>query len=177
MLKADELNLCLTAEAMEAHCRGLVRQIPNAGRALAMLTGLQGLLASMVPSGNHALPSYRAIMKVIENHALAARERLLDENVTILTQAMGQMNRQEIARAHASMSRNGFQEVVRRAARQLPPEQLSVSVHWMEAWCGDASARGREASGYPDALDLIKAGVHPGEYAAMMDALFSMAAE
>jgi len=88
MSQPNEIALSLTSENVGAYCQELMRQSPNAGHALAALTGMQTFMAFMVPSGSHATSAYRAIMGVIAQHAASARKQLLEESTDALVRAL-----------------------------------------------------------------------------------------
>jgi len=154
---------------MEALCKELDRQSSNVGHTLAALTGLQTCLVTMVPSGDHALPVYREMMALIEQHAAAARARLLEESAVGLVSALRDRNRPEITRIHAALSRNGFMQVAQQALDKMLAEEIIAMAAWAKNWCQDAASKAQAASGYPDALNFQAAGIQPKEYAAMKE--------
>jgi len=165
----NEIQVRLTLEKIDAHCKALDTQCSSAGHTLAALTGLQTCMVTMVPSGDHALPAYREMMALIEQHAAAARTRLLEESAVALAMALRDRNRQEITRIHVALSRNGFMLVAQQAVQQLLAEELAGVTSWAKIWCQDATAKAQAASGYPDALNFHAAGIQPKEYAAMQE--------
>lgn len=168
-MSEDALVLSLSAAGLDAYCGDLLRQAPNGGHALAGLMALQSFLAAMASQDVRLSPAYRAAQAVIEGHAAQARARLMEESAAGLARAMRDGSRQEIARIHASLSRNGFWQAARQAIGGLNAAELAAASDWAEAWCREAKARAEAASGYPDALDFRQAGIAPEEYAAMTE--------
>src|SRR5512135_1448580 len=118
-MDAPKLVLSLTAEGLDAYCRELVRLAPNGGHALAGLVALQSFVTEMVEPGSCINPAYKAAQAVIETHAAATRQRLLDESAGELARALREGNQQAVTKIHASLSRNGFRQAAQQAIHKL----------------------------------------------------------
>lgn len=164
-----QIALTLTPENVEAQCLEAIKQARNASHALAALIALQTFIAATVQASHKFTPAYETVKAVVERHAADIRARILAESADALASAFRQQDRQEIARIHASLSRNGFWQMARQAARQLDDSELIAAAAWSRDWCRDAKAGAEAASGFPDALDFRKAGISAAEYAAMTE--------
>ena len=164
-----QIDLNLTPDNVEAQCQEAIKQARNASHALAALITLQTFIAATVQPTHKFTPAYETVKAVVERHAAEIRARILAESADALALAIRQRNCPELARIHASLSRNGFWQMAQQAARQLDSSELLGAATWSRDWCRDAKARAEAASGFPDALDFRKAGIAPAEYAAMTE--------
>jgi hypothetical protein len=163
------INLALTPENVEAQCAEAIKQARNTSHALAALITLQTFIAATVQPSHKFTPAYETVKAVVERHAAEMRARILAESADALAGAFRQQNRQEIARIHASLSRNGFWQMAQQAASQLGDSELVAAAAWARDWCREAKASAEAASGFPDALDFRKAGISAAEYTAMTE--------
>ncbi len=169
MAEHNEISLVLTPDMVETQCLEAIKQSRNTSHALAALITLQSFISATVRPADRHTPAYEASKSTIEKHAIAIREKILAENAKTLAESIMQRNRQEIARIHTALSRNGFWQAAQQAISQLGPDDLAASAAWAKDWCSAARTQAQAASGYPDALDFSKAGIAATEYAAMTE--------
>lgn len=169
MDKPNEISLLLTPDNVEAQCLETIKQARNASHALAALIALQAFIPATVHPSDRFTPAYEAVKAAVEKHAAGIRLRILAEHAEALAEAVRRRDRQEIARIHAALSRNGFWQAAQQAMRQFGGDELAAAAAWAKDWCSEARAQAQAASGYPDALDFGKAGIAATEYAAMTE--------
>lgn len=169
MAEHNEIALVLTPDTVEIQCLEAIKQSRNTSHVLAALIALQSFISATARPADRYTPAYEASKAIIEKHAIAIRAKILAENAKNLAESIMQRNRQEIARIHTSLSRNGFWQAAQQAISQFGPDDLASSAPWAKDWCSTAKTRAQAASGYPDALDFSKAGIAATEYAAMTE--------
>ena len=117
----------------------------------------------------HGTDEYEAIEQIIQTHAESTRQQLLQEKTAALVEVLRDRNAHELAAIHTPLSRNGFHHIFQEAVTRLNDAELAAARVWAGDWVREARQRAEQASGYPDALDFIKAGIRIEEYQAMSD--------
>lgn len=164
----QQLTLRVSLAEMEGFCRTITHNSSNTARKHAALIALEGFISRHAGPETHS-ELHRQLLATIGNFSEQTRSKLLDEYAAELLPALTERNCRDIARLHRQVSRNGFHNLLNKAEDRLTADQYRQLVDWIEAWCSDAEQRGREASGYPDAVNLTGAGIDIAEYQAMND--------
>lgn len=165
----EKLTLFLSPEQAEAHCRALVTQTRHAGQALAALVALQSFITATAQPNQHTGSAYQDIRQILEQHVATARNRVMEDNLARLLDALDEQDLGDIQGVHAALSRNGFHQTVLAAIQRMTDTALLAASTWTAEWHRDARARAEAASLYPDALDLRGAGISPARFAAMSE--------
>ncbi|MES9885149.1 MAG: hypothetical protein ABW185_30275, partial [Sedimenticola sp.] len=113
--------------------------------------------------------TYNRLLEIIDSFSEKTRANLLQEYADELLPALLRESSHEIARIYRQLSRNGFHDILGNVGKRLTDIEYRRLSSWLTDWCCDADQRGREASGYPDAINLPAAGIDIEEYQAMND--------
>lgn len=161
------ISLILSADTINEHCLFTIKQARTTSHALATLIALQAFIVATTQTCDQQTPAYETIKAVLEKHTTKLRVLLLNEQSVTLAESLLQQDIVSITRIHGNISRNGFWQVLQQCSSTLQDEKLIKAREWINNWHTQAKSRALAASGYPDALDFIKSGVSPQEYAAM----------
>ncbi len=161
--------IAISAERLARYCEETRRRARGPARTLAELTAVETFLSAMAGPEEKAGEAYREATALLRRHMEACRDELLDDNAAALVGAMEKQAPESVTAVHTTLSRNGFQQAMARAADRLSPEQLDRSWVWARSWCAEAERCAAEASGYPDAYDFLAAGIRIETHAAMKD--------
>lgn len=160
-------SLRVDAAGIEQHCRQLLHTTRQSAQALAALTALQTFVDAHADGDTKASAEYRDIKTILENHAVAARSKVMKDNLDVLLVALRSEDLCGVQQVHGALSRNGFHQATLAAINLLNRQELVAAAQWARDWRDAAKARAEAASGFPDALDFKGAGIAPGRYAAM----------
>lgn len=165
----QRLVLTLSPAEAEALFDGVVERAPGAAHALAALTALQTLIGCHSDPAAQGGEAHEAIRKGLERRLTRLREAVIDLGTEELGRALRRADSAAVARVHARLSRQAFEQAARRCLEGTMTDQGRRLVGWVQAWCRDAEARARAASPYPDALDWSAADIPVEQYLAMQD--------
>jgi hypothetical protein len=163
------ITLKLTPDTMQAHCLFAIQQARNTSHALASLIALQSFVAAMTQPSGLDTPALGIIKGIINGHIANLRAKLQAEQSRALTAALRATDCATITKIHMDMSRNAFWQATQTSMQQIDEAEKSKIKEWAQSWHNDAKSRALAASGYPDALNFLKACISPQEYAAMTD--------
>jgi hypothetical protein len=163
------VSLLLTPEKIHAHCLFAIQQARNTSHALASLIALQSFITVTAQPSDLNTPELGVIKGIINGHIATLRTELFAEQTRALSTALCATDCAAITRIHVDSSRNGFWQATQAAAQQWNEAERTRISSWALAWHNEAKSRALAASGYPDALNFLKAGISPQEYAAMTD--------
>lgn len=164
----QQMTLQITPRQIDRFCAELCRGSANTGRKHSALIALEGFIVRHTATDKYG-EVFDQIIHTIQQYAEQTRAELLNEFADSLEPALHKRNLGELARIHQAVSRNGFDQLLERVLAGLAPDQADALTHWAEHWVLDAESRARQASGYPDALNLKGAGVALDEYRAMTE--------
>ncbi|MES9899627.1 MAG: hypothetical protein ABW148_11465 [Sedimenticola sp.] len=164
----QQLTLRISVKEMTDFCRTITNNSSNTARKHAALIAMEGFISQHSGTGKYTT-IYHQLLDIIDVFSEKTRSDLLQEYTDELLPALHRESSHEIARLHRQLSRNGFHDILGRASKKLTDSEYHQLSCWLESWCYDAEQRGREASGYPDAINLAAAGIDVGEYQAMND--------
>lgn len=168
-MSADQpITLQVSASQIEQFCTELRRGSNNISRQHSALIALEGFIIRHAASDRYT-HAFNNIIDIIQQHAEQTRQTLLNEYAQRLGPALIDRDRNELARIHQAVSRNGFDQLLERVLESFSAELLRSLKLWAENWVNEAESRARLASGYPDALNFNKAGIRLDQYRAVSE--------
>ena len=168
MPEQSKITLSLSADDVRRFCREITHGTSNINRKHAALIALEGFIGKHAGADSHS-PLHNEILGVVRSFSEETRSKLLDEQANELALGLQKMEVETISRVFRSISRNGFHEVAKQILANLSPGEVERAARWVTAWCEQAEASAKEASGYPDAMNFAAAGIPLADYQALTD--------
>ena len=166
MVKETEINLRGTADSLRRFCQEVAIGPANTNRKHAAFMALEAFISRYAGADAHT-KAYRSVQEIVEGFSSETRSQLLAENARSLGSALAKRELAVVARIFASVSRNGFRQLLLRTVSGMSAEQLADTRQWVTDWCTSAKSRAEQASGYPDALDFRNIDITLIEYTAL----------
>lgn len=165
----NQLSLHLSPDTTHSRSLFIIQQARNTSHALASLIALQSFVTAMAQPSDLDTPAFGVIKGIINGHITNLRKALQDEQVRALDAALRATDCAAITKIHLDLSRTAFWQATQTAMQQWDEAEKSRIKNWAQAWHSNAKSRALAASGYPDALNFLKAEISPQEYTAMTD--------
>ena len=168
MSSTTTLQLHLTPAWFDEYCIKLQRSTATAEKRLAALDALQTFINAAGPAPLNE-KAFIEITTILTTHLTATRETLMNEGIYKVSRALEQQDARQLSVTFNSLSRAAFWEAVEKAIISMGTTARGEVTRWAHQWHKEATARGEEASPYPDSIDLKAAGIELSEYMAMSD--------
>ena len=165
---SQSIDISIQADELEKFCQKLLRRSRDINKTHDSLVTLESFI-SIFGRACHGSEEYRLIEDTLKKITETSRQALLEKNTQDLIKALKQCNTTLLTSIHAPLSRNGFYQILQDAIRQLEDEDIRLLMLWSANWLREARQLAKEASGYPDAMDFIKAGIRIEEFQAISD--------
>jgi hypothetical protein len=162
------LNLLVEPELLDDFCKKILSRSRNMSNTHEALTVLEAFISTF-SSDSKGSESYKGIHERINSWTNHTRQRLLEQKSLELAQALTEHRCDQLADIYISLSRNGFYQILASAIETIPLEKINELFAWVIHWSDEARLKAEKASGYPDALDFIKANIKIEQYLAMSD--------
>lgn len=162
------LNLLLDPDTLDNFCKKIISRSRNISHTHEALTVLEAFVSTFTVDSRGS-GSYQAIQQRINSWTKQTRQRLLQQKTLELAHALTERHCAQLAQIYNSLSRNGFYQILASAIETIVNEERKELFNWVNHWTDEARQKAEKASGYPDALDFIKANIKVEEYQAMSD--------
>ena len=162
------VELRIDETSLETFCRKLINRSRDIAKTQDSLATLESFIAVFGKS-QQGTADYRSIESKIRSFVEQCRQQLLVQRTEELSKALAQRDLSWVTAIHDPLSRDGFHQIMQTIIERLGEEELSLIANWARGWSRDARKKAERASGYPDALNFVKAGVDVREYQAMLD--------
>jgi len=162
------IKISISAIELESFCDKLLKRSRDITKTHDALITLESFIA-VFGRASHGTKEYQLIESTIKAITEKSRELLLEKNTLDLIKSLKQCNVTSLANIHTPLSRNGFYQILQTAISELTDDDIGLVMIWSGNWVKKARQLAEEASGYPDAMDFIKAGINIEEFQAMSD--------
>lgn len=162
------IKLSIDVDRLTSFCDKLQTRSRDPARLHDELVTLETFIKHFAMDSDSS-EAYRQILAYLEQQTQTSREALLQKNAEDLKLAMQHLDLRGIAAVHTPLSRNGFYTILQQVIEQLTDEELAVLMEWSGNWIRQSRQLAQQASGYPDAMDFMGAGINIEEYHAMND--------
>lgn len=168
MNKEIPLVMQMTPKQIDSFCNKIISRSRNTANIHEALMVLEAF-TSAFSKDSHGADSYKNIQDTLKKHSQKTRKKLMSEKTTQLGVALISHDIKLLADVYASLSRNGFYQILTNATDEIDRSQITPMAEWVIAWAVDAKQKAEDASGYPDALDFEKAEIDIVQYQVMTD--------
>jgi len=168
MNNLQAIKISIDASELESFCNKILKRSRNITKTHDALITLESFIA-VFGRASHGTKEYQLIESTIKAITEKSRELLLEKNTHDLIRSLKQCNVTALANIHTPLSRNGFYQILQTAISELTDDDIGLVMIWSGNWVKEARQLAEEASGYPDAMDFIKAGINIEEFQAMSD--------
>ncbi len=162
------LALKLDVKQLDDFCNKIISRSRNTANVHEALNVLEAFVSTF-SSDSQGSENYQLVQECLKSHSARTREKLMHEKTLQLQDGLLQQNITLLADVYASLSRNGFYQILTDACELMDSEKIPSIAQWNIRWSEQAKQKAEQASGYPDALDFKKAEINIEEYQAMSD--------
>lgn len=168
MTHSQSINIAIDKDELESFCNKLLKRSRDISKTHDALITLESFI-SIFGKSAHGTPEYELIESAIKSITETSRQQLLDKFTDDLIAALQQCNVIALTAVHTPLSRNGFYQILKSAIAEISDDDIGLLMIWSSNWVKEAKKIACEASGFPDAMDFVKAGISINEYQAMSD--------
>ena len=168
MTESQSLNITVDASKLDDFCNKLLKRSRDINKTHDALITLESFI-SVFGRPSHGTREYQQIESTIKSITEVSRQKLLEKNTIDLIKALKLCNIVALAAVHTPLSRNGFYQILQNSISELCDDEIRQIMVWSANWLKEAKYLAEKASGYPDAMDFIKAGISIEEFQAMSD--------
>lgn len=166
MHAGTELQLTVTAHALDAFCARIRKQARKPGDAIHALTAVQSFLSQLAPAALNT-PAALPLRECLGNHLDGARAELLHQQAGVIRAALRECRIDPLADCYTQLSRSGFRQASELYAARTDSVEREQALVWLKDWIDQARVRARGA--YPDTFDYAAAGIEPATFLAASD--------
>ena len=168
MTDNQSIKITINSEDLESFCQKILKRSRDITKTHDALITLESFI-SVFGHSSHGTKEYQLIEDTIKNITEFSRQKLLEKNTIDLIEALKLCNAKSLALIHTPLSRNGFYQILQVAIEKLTDDDIRLVMLWSDNWVKEASELAQKASGYPDAMDFIKADISIEEFQAISD--------
>jgi len=168
MKKSQSININIDRSELEDFCQKLLKRSRDITKTHDALITLESFI-TLFTKDSHGTKEYQLIESSIKEITETSRKLVLEKNTHELIKALQHCNADSLAKIHTPLSRNGFYQILQTTIGELSDDDIRRVMIWSANWLKEAKQLAQQASGYPDALDLNKAGISIEEFQAMSD--------
>ena len=168
MTHSQPINISINSADLQNFCLNLIKCSQNISKTHNALITLETFISTFSQS-SHGTQEYQVIESTIKTITDQSRHTLLEKSTEDLIKALSQCNIIALTATHSSLSRNGFYQILQTTISQLSDDDIRLVMLWSANWIKEAKQLAQKASGYPDAMNFLKAGIRIEEFQAMSD--------
>ena len=168
MNEEKTLSIQINPKQLDSFCKKIISRSRNTANIHEALIVLEAFVSTFT-TDSQGSDNYKNIQETLKSHSTKTRDKLMLEKTEQLCQGLVTQNRQLLADVYASLSRNGFYQILTSATEQITHSQIPAIAEWAISWAEEAKQKAEQASGYPDALDFKKADIDIEQYQTMTD--------